>query len=187
MRPALLTMLIAAALTACGGSDEKTPPAAAVVAPTGPPTQAYYISVFVSPSLRGYFQPGQPGEKITATNFDRYRLTVSVNIRREDIKEFSEQRVEIEAHEWEFQLDIVNEEGLLDWWPVISETATDQSELGYAIKGEGWGLQKTWASLTDNDGAPKKLMKAMAELASANASSSPLYILRNPGFFEPRR
>ena len=200
MRATLLTVLVVAALTACGGSDEKTSPAApepgptakaveTAEAPTGPPTQAYYVSVFVTPSLRDFFQRSQPGEQITATNFgDGYWLTVSLNIRREDVKEFSEQRVEIELHEWESLLDIVDEEGLLDWWPVMPEIATDQAKLGYVLRGEGWGLQKTWASLTGNDVAPKKLMKAMAELARANASSSPLYILRTGGgFFEPRR
>ncbi|MBI4613619.1 MAG: hypothetical protein HY720_08425 [Planctomycetes bacterium] len=120
---------------------------------------------------------GKPAEEIVALReAGEYLLAVRVNVPRDRVEAYTEQRVELSAEEWAALVRIVEEQGLFDWKPGEEGAAYDWGDKGYGVRGPR-EVARMWSGPIENEEAPDRLFDALARLAREKIPSLPLYYL----------
>jgi hypothetical protein len=125
-----------------------------------------------------FFEPNRPAEEIVVRKEgDKFVLLVRVNVPRDGVKGYREDRAELTAKEWESIVEVVSKERLLDWKPRPEEGKVfDWGAAGILVKADRENAP-TWTSPLKNADGPAALTKRLAALAAEKVKTLKLYYL----------
>lgn len=112
-----------------------------------------------------FFDNAKPAEEVAAVREkDGFALVVRVNVPRDGVTKYTEERAPLAADEWKELLAIVADEKLLDWKPELEKGQVfDWGSEGFAIRGKKENSQG-WSQPVANGAGPRKLSAALAAL-----------------------
>jgi hypothetical protein len=125
-----------------------------------------------------FFEPNRPAEEILAKKEgDKLLLCVRVNVPRDGVKAYREERAELTPKEWASLLDIVSKEKLLDWKPEPEKGQVfDWGEAGIRITSDRENAH-TWTAPLKNESGPAALSRRLAALAAEKVKGLKLFYL----------